>query len=329
MARLAQEVGVPRRVIHLETGSRTTRENGELSSHLLRWLGASRLLIVTDKLHMPRASGVFGQLGFAVERASVPIFEGHPDNVSMLTAGFREMLALWYYRMRGWVAAPSPSGRPASAESTTNGQPIMQSDGPVVILGASYAGGWDIARIGQVPVSNLGIAGQQSFEMLERFERDVVSKQPRAVILWGFINDIFRSPADSMDATLTRVRDSYLQMVSLARRNGIVPIIATEVTVRSPDSWRNTLASWVGWLRGKQGYQDRINRHVQSVNRWLVDLARQENLLLLDLQSTLAEQGGARRKEYTQEDGSHISRVGYTAITEYAEPILTEYLERP
>ncbi|MGH9347830.1 MAG: GDSL-type esterase/lipase family protein, partial [Vicinamibacterales bacterium] len=291
-------------------------------------LGARRVLIVTDRLHMRRAAGAFEQLGFAVQRASVPIYEGHADNVSMLASGLREMVALAYYRMRGWAESGSP--QPVAVASNGVKTPDVQvhnPDGPIVVLGASYAGGWSgLTRVGDVPVINSGVAGQQSFEMLERFERDVVPARPRAVILWGFINDIFRADQD-VNGAMARARDSYTGMIALARQHGIEPIVATEVTIRPQATWTTTLASIAGALRGKESYQYRINRHVIATNQWLVDLARREGLLLLDLQSTLAEEGGRRRPEFTQEDGSHISPAGYDALTRYARPILERHFE--
>jgi uncharacterized SAM-binding protein YcdF (DUF218 family) len=103
MALLAREVGVPDAAIREETASFSTWENGAMAAPLLRRAGFQRLLLVTDRLHMRRASAVFTQLGFEVRRAAVPIGEGHDDNVSMLYAGLREYLALGYYRLRGWI----------------------------------------------------------------------------------------------------------------------------------------------------------------------------------------------------------------------------------
>ena len=49
---------------------------------------------------------------------------------------------------------------------------------------------------------NRGVNGEQSFEMLKRFDSDVVATKPRAVILWGFINDVFRVAPGGHDAAL-------------------------------------------------------------------------------------------------------------------------------
>lgn len=325
MAQMAGEVGVTESAIRVETTSRSTRENGKHTAGLLRGLGARRLLLVTDRLHMRRAAATFEQEGFDVQRASVPIYLGHTDNVDMLLAGAREMIALAYYWTRGWV------GTGVTATAADGSHNIMQNHrqfpaGPVVVLGASYAGSWNLKSLNGVPVINRGVAGQDSTEMLERFERDVVAAQPRAVIIWGFINDIFRAPPEDIDKALDRIRENHTRMIALARTHGIEPILATEVSMGSPDSWTEAAASWVGAVLGKESYQDRISRHVMEANRWLRDFSRQEGLVVLDFQRLLSDHNGRRRREFAQEDGSHITAAGYEALTAFAQTVLPERL---
>jgi uncharacterized SAM-binding protein YcdF (DUF218 family)/lysophospholipase L1-like esterase len=347
MAQVARESGVPEDRLVLERRSLNTRENGERTAPLLRARNVSRILLVTDRLHMRRAAGVFRHLGFAVEPSAVPIYEGHVDNVSMLSLGIREAAALAYYRLRGWTAPPETSSdesrtevRTTVAVGTGGGNGRSESGGlvdraserragsgdsrPVVILGASYAAGWKLASLDGVPVVNAGVAGQQSFEMLARFEPDVVAARPRAVLLWGFINDIFR--ADDMAQSLARMLKSYAEMTAHARARGIEPIIATEVTIRPPKTFAETMMSILGPLLGRPSYQDRVNGYVMEGNQWLRDLARREGLLLLDLQGTLDAADGRRRREFATDDGSHISSEGYEALTSYARTVLSQRL---
>lgn len=190
----------------------------------------------------------------------------------------------------------------------------------LVVLGASYAGGWDPERpIAGYRIVNKGVNGQQSFEMLARFEADVLGVKPNAVIIWGFINDVFRSDRAQIDQTLRRTRESLLAMVELARKSGIMPILATEVTIRSKDGWSETFESMIGRILGKSSYQDYINSHVVETNRWISDTATREGILLLELGAVLADPQGVRRKEFAQPDGSHISKRGYEALTQYTE----------
>lgn len=328
MANLARLMGVPDTAIRVETESRSTHENAVASAGLLRALGLRRIVAVTDRLHMRRAQAVFQRLGFTVERASVPIYEGHPDNVSMLYWGTREMIANTYYWMRGWtgpeIAGPVAT-RPTPASAWAP-QVARFPQGPIVILGASYAGGWDLKSVSGVEVLNRGVAGEQSFEMLARFERDVVAAQPRLVVIWGFINDISRSAPETMDASLERIRESYTQMISSARQQGIPVVLATELTIRPRDTWTEWAASIVGGALGKLSYQDRVNAHVIDVNRWLLEFAAREHLPVLRFQELLSDENGRRRRDFIQDDGSHVTAAAYAALTAYARPILEEHV---
>ncbi|MEZ5283256.1 MAG: ElyC/SanA/YdcF family protein [Vicinamibacterales bacterium] len=338
MREFAGELGVPADRMVVEREARSTWENAALTAPLLHERGVRRILLVTDRMHMLRASGAFARQGFEVEPAAVPVYEGHPDNVSMLGAGLREVAALAYYRLRGWTAsAPEAALNPAGASvraSTIDAQQAAappadtRSDGPapVVLLGASYAASWPLAEVAGVTVVNRGVPGQQTFEMLERFERDVVAVRPRAVILWGFINDIFRSSDDELPRALARTRASVSGMIDRARAADIEPILATEVTVRPPKRLFDSVMATAGWLLGRRSNQDRVNQLVADLNQWVRDTGQREGLLVLDLQRVLADGDGPRKWAYAVEDGSHISPAGYRALSDYATPLVARRL---
>ncbi len=197
----------------------------------------------------------------------------------------------------------------------------------IVLIGASYAKGWSLDEIAGMTVINKGISGEQSFEMLSRFQKDVLPLKPTAVIIWGFINDIHRSKREDIDAAIARAKKSFEEMVTLSKENGIIPILATEVTIRHKDSWSETLARWIGQLLMKKSYQDYVNQHVLDTNRWLKDFANQQNLLLLDLQPIISDSRNVRKKEYATEDGTHISSKGYEKLTLYARNQLLGYFK--
>jgi uncharacterized SAM-binding protein YcdF (DUF218 family)/lysophospholipase L1-like esterase len=343
MADLARELGVPGDRIVVEAKSRNTHENASFSAPVLRGLGARRLLLVTDRMHMKRATGAFEHEGFSTGRAAVPVYLGHPDNVSMLSAGVREFFAYRFYVHKGWITpAASAPGRSAvvaaiglppvmmapDSSAVPPGAPVHPApSGKVVILGASYAAGW-MPAIPGVQVVNKGITGQQTFELRDRFDRDVVAEKPRAVIIWGFINDVFRADRAKVGESLQRARTSIEAMVAAARANGIEPILATEVTMGPRLEWSEWFAGWVGWAMGKSSYQDYVNGHVLATNQWLRDYAAREHLLLLDLQPVVSDANNLRQKAYSKVDGSHLTPAGYEALSRYAVPILSKHLAR-
>jgi uncharacterized SAM-binding protein YcdF (DUF218 family)/lysophospholipase L1-like esterase len=340
MAALLVQLGVSRDRISVETGSFSTWDNARLSDPVLRALGARRIVLITDALHMRRAEACFRSFGYQVERLSVPVSEGHPDNVSMLGLGMRETVAWTYYRLKGrfdsstTVTAASrdahtpPAAASVTPESARMAAPPTFPQGPIVIIGASYAKGWTPSIPGR-RVINKGVNGQQSWEVEARFASDALAEQPRAVVIWGFINDIFRSQRPQTDATIARIHSSFRAMVAAARAQGVEPILATEVTITHPNTWKDSATATIGWLLGRASYQDYINGHVSTINEWLRDYARQEGLLLLDLQAALADANGRRQRAFAADDGSHISALGYDAISRAALPAMSAHLARP
>ena len=345
MRNLLIQFGVPAEHVAVETSARSTWENARFSDPILRSWGAKRIVLVTDVLHMRRAEACFRALGYHVERLTIPVSEGHPDNVSMLAMAVRETIAYSYYRLKGRLShagvveassshslkPPMPHAAPAAPSSMSSNHTstrFTNQDGPLVILGASYARGWSPSVAGR-RVINKGVNGQQSWELAERFERDVVAERPRAVLIWGFINDVFRSSGPQMDATLARSRESFKTMVEAARARGIEPVLATELTMTHPNTWKDSFLTTAGWLLGKTSYQDVVNARVMSVNAWLREYATREGILLLDLQGAVSTPSGARQRAFAADDGSHISPAGYAALSRYAEPLLASQLAKP
>ncbi len=204
----------------------------------------------------------------------------------------------------------------------------IELNAKVVLIGASYAEDWPIDRIGAAfEVLNVGIGGEESSGMLRRFEADVVNHAPTAVIIWGFINDYFRSSDSDTEKTRSEIRANFRSMVELAKAHDIEPIIVTEVTMGFEQGFLATIRRWLGALRGKRSYQERINIQVREVNAWLRDLSQQEGLVLLDFEKALYGDDGERDPDFSQEDGSHISIAGYNALSRYALPILETALD--
>jgi len=217
----------------------------------------------------------------------------------------------------GWAvcswAQPVEIALTAAKEETK-----VSSQNSIVLLGASYVGGWKIQEIAGLNVINKGVSGEQSFEMLARFQNDVLANNPRAVLIWGFINDIHRTKRDEIQPAMTRARESFKEMVRLAKANSIEPILATEVTIRGKSDLRSRVAGWVGAILGKTSYQEYVNGHVLEMNRWLKEFGREQKLMVLDFQPVISEASGFRKKEYAAEDGTHISLAGYEKLTAYA-----------
>ncbi|MBL8069854.1 MAG: YdcF family protein [Nitrospira sp.] len=115
MKRLAIELGVPESAILLEDRSRTTYEN---AIHTRTLLGNSRVLLVTDAYHMPRAMEFFVKQGLSVTPAPCgykarhspvqawehfTLFDLLPNSkaLSMTTDAIEEVVGIFFYRLVG------------------------------------------------------------------------------------------------------------------------------------------------------------------------------------------------------------------------------------
>jgi lysophospholipase L1-like esterase len=210
-----------------------------------------------------------------------------------------------------------------TAQSAQN-KPQQISDGnghTIVIIGASYAKHWELESIGDFSIINKGMAGQETFEILERFEKDVIREKPTAVIIWGFINDIFRSQPKNIEQKLQRARKNITTMVDMALAANIQPIVVTEVTITTQDHLIERIKQLIGSVLGKKSYQDYVNRLVIETNNWLRQYAHNKHLMLLDFEKLLSNEDGYRKREFAADDGSHLSIAAYRVLTEHIRDV--------
>jgi lysophospholipase L1-like esterase len=227
-----------------------------------------------------------------------------------LSPSFRAFLVL----LLAVVALASTSGVALSAEQVT---PTNR----LVILGASYAGSWGTPPLPGYTVVNRGVGGEQTGGMRARFQSDVLAAQPKAVLIWGHINNITQTgfgDAAKLAAVKKAAQDDYLWMLQQARATGIDVILATEIPLAEPTGFVNSAVAFINGLRGKQSYATQVNREVRELNAFVRQLAAREKLVLLDFEKVFAPEGGARKPEYAQEDRSHVTPAGYQALTRYA-----------
>lgn len=326
MARTAQGVGVPIERLRIETTAVTTREAAVRSAAIVRALGLQRVLVVADALEMLQSERYFRELGYSVERASVPPELAYNSRLAQLTEAIAQ-------HVRWWVSQPSRTADVRSAVAIGgNRQPPAcadgHDDGSVALLGTSYAASWPLTSVAGLPVTNKGRAGAHTPELAQRLADDILPHHPRAVIIWGFDNDLIDSPPEGIHQAITDVERHYLAMVDRTGEAGVDTILATEVTMGRVAGLYEGLATRADALLGRPTYSDRINEAVLELNVWLRELARRRQLLLLDLQPVLSDRLQVRRPEFATADGSHITPAGYRALTAHAEPQLRAHFDR-
>jgi lysophospholipase L1-like esterase len=187
----------------------------------------------------------------------------------------------------------------------------------IVLIGASYVREWNLQEIAGARVVNKGVNGEQTFDMLVRFDRDVIALNPWAVIIWGYINDIFRLETKNIKNKMEATRENLKTMVFRAREHRIHPFLATDVPICARKGIKEIAAGFAGRLSGRESYQDYVNENVRAVNQWIREFSRDNNVILLDFEPVLSDDTGARKKEYAVADGSHISPRGYEKLSGY------------
>jgi|SRR5688572_11444610 len=197
----------------------------------------------------------------------------------------------------------------------------------IVLLGHSHVQNWQVRSLAGFRTINRGRSGDRTRDLLERFERDVVSNHPRAVVLWASGNDIMDAPNSDTAAATLLAEANLLKLIQMAKAHSIEPILTTEVTIL-PTGYADRIAAGILRLLGRTSYQDRINSGIVEGNRWIREQAQRRHVLLLDFQRALADSTKQRRPQYAAPDGIHLTKEAYDVITAHAEATLSASLRR-
>ena len=188
----------------------------------------------------------------------------------------------------------------------------------LVIAGASYAADWKTPALPGYTVVNKGKGGDETKQVLARFDADVLALKPSAVLIWGHINNYHRAPGGDLEAAKKQAWADHEEMIRRARAQGVTVILATEITLSEAVGFVNRVVAFINGLRGKTSYAARINAPLRAVNDRIRTYGREQGLRVLDIEALFDDGEGFRKVEYSADDGSHVSPEGYAALTAYA-----------
>ncbi len=154
---------------------------------------------------------------------------------------------------------------------------------------------YDWETYSEVPVKNLGLSGDTTEQMLDRFERDVLPFRPKILVIMGGVND-FR------EWTFAWTTMHNLQQIcDKCRTNGIIPVLATATPINP-----RVIA-----LRGMSEVPlaDWVDRQ-QYVNDWVM-----KQKYAVDVSSKLTDENGNLKAGFTT-DGIHPDDVAKKHIGE-------------
>src|SRR5262245_54373448 len=109
---------------------------------------------------------------------------------------------------------------PLSRPLTGQGQSELAGD-VIVLFGHSHVASWDVKSLAGFRVINRGRGGDRTQDLVQRFDRDVVTNHPRAVVLWAFDNDIMDAPNHDTAAATQRAEANLLTLIEMARAHSI------------------------------------------------------------------------------------------------------------
>lgn len=175
----------------------------------------------------------------------------------------------------------------------------------VVFLGDSIVDLW--RNFGFFPNKpnyiNAGISGDKTSDMLDRFDRDVLSVRPEVVIIAGGGNDIL----NGFDFKITT--RNLKALVSLAWDNGIKVILAN---ITPGCNYDILPGSWEA---------------LSSRNKWIKNFCKENNIVCLDYFSSLVDQNNLYKEGYVQFDCIHPTKLAYDVMAPLAEEAIQKVLQ--
>jgi Lysophospholipase L1 and related esterases len=177
----------------------------------------------------------------------------------------------------------------------------------MVLVGDSITALWQNAATGKelagLRIVNRGVPGNETANMLSRFNHDAIRLGPKVVVIQGGINDFVRVPLSSTEQNLQA-------MAEMAERNGIRVVLATVLPTGKHESAVSSSA------------QDSGHEKVRMLNDWIKDFAARKHFALVDYHFALADDRGFYLEGFTV-DGIHPTAQGYARM----EPLLRDAVQ--
>ena len=112
------------------------------------------------------------------------------------------------------------------------GQPVSGGGtGVIVLFGHSHVENWNVKSLAGFRAINRGRGGDHTQDLLDRFDRDVLSDHPRAVVIWAFDNDVMDAPNRDKAAATELAKANLMKLIETSKAHAIEPVLTTEVTI--------------------------------------------------------------------------------------------------
>lgn len=179
--------------------------------------------------------------------------------------------------------------------------------GRVVFMGNSITDMWPKSHAAFFEDNNFvgrGISGQTTYQMLLRFNEDVVDLRPTAVVINGGTNDIAEN---NYRFDEHRTFGNIKAMAEIAEANGIKVILAS-VLPANRFKWRPEMTG--------------IPERIESLNKLIRALAERKGYAFIDYHPKMVDVATGGMIEAYSKDGVHPNAEGYAVMESVALPVI-------
>lgn len=177
----------------------------------------------------------------------------------------------------------------------------------IIFFGDSITEFWDLeSTFPDKQYINRGISAQTTSQMLVRFRPDVLSLQPRVVVILSGINDI---AGNTQATTLEIIEGNYTSFGELSRINHIQVIFGSVLPIDDRSAFNQA--------------KPQANLKICTLNSWLKNYCLNHQHVYLDYHSHMVDGAGRLRTELS-DDGLHPNIKGYEIMAELVEDAINQ-----
>ena len=155
---------------------------------------------------------------------------------------------------------------------------------------------------------NRGISGQTTSQILLRFRQDVITLNPRVVVILAGINDIAENNGP---IPIEAIADNIKSMAELARAHHIEVILCSVLP-----------ADDFPWRKGLEPAEK-----IVKLNRLMESYAQEQRFEYADYFTAMADSKNALKSELGY-DGVHPNKMGYILMESIIQPIILKVLQK-
>jgi hypothetical protein len=200
----------------------------------------------------------------------------------------------------------------------------MEKAKHVLLLGASVGKAWEIEGLSQ----RLGLkdyrfeyVGKYDFDKTDALKAILARKENRPDAV--FIKEC----AAYFPGDLDKYKKLMEGWVKECRSAGVTPIPTTVVPVIRDESLKTRIKDIIKRLIGRPTSEARLTG-ILAYNDWIKSYARQEGLMVLDLEAPLrvSENDRSLRKDLHSGDGLHLNAKAYVLLDSIVQSVLSKAL---